>query len=426
MADDTLGIIIALTRHFGPGSLRIRSPLFNPSSPCTILNYLSDHDMNSRSIAAALLALALLASAGVEQCRGEPAQQSDSLPNFRQLLLKLADYSPDPCGPPFGADNNWHSTDTESHLFQTAVDAVTQELNASPAGPGSPWERAREVLNRIELMSADINISWPEKNRFHFQILDLPPALVIKMTARTHARFFVFGISEEDSEKPNRIWHAVGSDEESVAHDVPQSYLDLYPLHRGPSGNARFLAKFVLGGCAGSIGVAYDAREWDPKGDGDLEQIIEQSGAFGLDDRVPGFGQIGELRTEGPAVTLPYCWFSQIDTWDNPSLCAVDTYDIAGDHVKFRSREYNRPDLVPIAKVIEYAEQRDYPAVLAYCASGDVALKLVRDIEPQLFAGDLQVTRTGDGKEQVDMESTYRFEVEKRAGRWLVVAFNAD
>jgi len=54
-----------------------------------------------------------------------------------------------------------------------------------------------------------------------------------------------------------------------------------------------------------------------------------------------------------------------------------------------------------------------------------VALKLVRDIEPQFFAGDLQVTRTGVGKERVEMESTY-FEVEKRAGRWLVVAFNAE
>jgi len=426
VADNSLGI-----HHLHSAVISDRVPwefegfLFSRGPPCTILNCLSDHDMTFRPIAAAVLALVLLASAGAEQCRCAPVEQSDSHPDFRQLLQKLVHFSPDPCGPPYGEESNWHSLEVESPIFQKAEDIVTQELNASPAGPGSPRDRAEDVLSRLARMSADINASWPEENRFHSQVLDLSPALVIKMTARTHARFFVFAIPEENSGKPNRIWHSVGSDEESAQHDVPQSYLDLYPLHRGPSGNTRFLAKFVLSGCAGSVGVAYDAREWNPKGAGDLDQIIKQAGSFGLDGRVRGFPQIGKLRTEGPAITLPYCWFSPIDTWDNPSLCAVDTYDISGDHVKFRTRAYNRPDLLPIAKAIEYAEQRDYPAVLAYCGSSEVALKLVRDIEPQFFAGDLQVTRTGVGKERVEMESTY-FEVEKRAGRWLVVAFNAE
>jgi hypothetical protein len=381
-----------------------------------------------RSIAGALLSLVLLASAGIEQGHCAPVQQSDSLQDFRQILQKLADFSPDPCGPPYGEEKNWHSADVEYPLFRKAEDIVTQELNASPAGPGSPRQRAKEVLNRLERMSVDINASWPKENRFHFQLLDLSPALVIKVTARTHARFFVFGIPDENSGKPNRLWQSVGEDEESIESNGPQSYLDLYPLHRGPSGNARFLASFVLSGCFGSFGVAYDAREWDPKGYGHLSQIIKQAGAFGLDDKVPGFAQIGKLQTEGPAITLPYCWFSPIDTWDNPSLCAVDTYDTSGDQVKFRSRAYNRPDLLPIAKAIEYAEQRDYPAVLAYCASGDVALKLVRNIDPHFFAGDLKVTRIGDGKERVEMEleSTTRFEVEKRDGRWLVVSFDAE
>ena len=75
--------------------------------------------------------------------------------------------------------------------------------------------------------------------------------------------------------------------------------LDLYPLYRGTSGNARFLAKFIFSGCAGSIGVEYDAREWNPRGMGSLDQIIKQVGAFGLDGNVHGFKQIGEARTEG-------------------------------------------------------------------------------------------------------------------------------
>src|ERR1017187_3212938 len=90
----------------------------------------------------------------------------------------------------------------------------------------------------------------------------------------------------------------------------------------------------------------------NPEGNGDLELIIKQAGALGLDDKVPGFAQIGEFRTVGSSITLPYCWFSPIDTWDNPSLCAVDSYDLSGDRVRFRSHTYNRPDLVPVAKAL--------------------------------------------------------------------------
>jgi hypothetical protein len=384
--------------------------------------------MTLRAISAAVFAFILFAFPKAEQTFCAPVQQSDSVPDLRQLLQKLADFSPDPCGPPYGREEDWHSTGVESPLFEQAADIVTQGLNETPGSPVPPRDRAAEALKKLERMSAETNAAWPEENRFHFQILDLSPALVVKMTVRTHGRFFVFGIPEEDSGKPNRLWRRVGSDDEPVEHDVPQSKLDLYPLHRGTSGNARFFAKFILSGCAGSIGVAYDAREWNPRGMGGLDQVIKQAGAFGLDDKVPGFVQIGELRTEGSLITLPYCWFSRIDTWDNPSLCAIDTYDISGDNVKFRARTYNRPDLLPIAKAIEYAEQRDYSAVLGYCASRQVARSLVRDVPPHVFAEDLRVTRTGNGKERVELgyDPAYRFDVEKRAGRWLVVAFSVE
>jgi hypothetical protein len=191
-------------------------------------------------------------------------------------------------------------------------------------------------------------------------------------------------------------------------------------------GRARFLAALDSGGCAGSIGVAYDAREWDPKGFGNLEQFIKQAGAFGLDDKVRGFPQIGKLQTKGPMITLPYCWFSDIDTWDNPSLCAVDTYDVSGDTIKFHSRKYNRPDLVPIANVIAYAKKRDYPAVLGYCASSQVARKLVSNVLPFVFAENLRMTRKRKDKEHVELGSgpTYSFDVQKIGDRWRVVAFN--
>ena len=384
--------------------------------------------MTLRAIAAAVLAFILFVFPEAEQSFCAPVQPSDSVPDLRQLLQKLADFSPDPCGPPYGREEAWHSTGVESPLFERAADVVTRGLNASPASPSSPRDHAAEALKKLEQMSAEVNAAWPEENRFHFQILDLPPALVVKMTVRTHGRFFVFGVPEEDSGKPNRLWRRVGSDDEFGKHDVPRTQLGLYPLHQGTSGNARFLAKFILSGCAGSIGVAYDAREWNPQGIGGLEQIIKQAGAFGLDDKVPGFPYIGAPRTEGLFMTLPYCWFSAIDTWDNPSLCAVDTYDISGDNLRFRSRIYNRPDLLPVAKAIEYAEQRDYPAVLGYCASSATARRLVRDVTPFIFADDLRVTRTGSWKERVELGDgpVYRFDVEKRAGRWLVVAFGVE
>jgi hypothetical protein len=181
-------------------------------------------------------------------------------------------------------------------------------------------------------------------------------------------------------------------------------------------------------GCAGSIGVIYEAREWDPQGPGSLRQIIGQGGAFGLDDQVPGFEQIGDLRTDGALITLPYCQFSAIDTWDNPSLCAVDTYDLSGDEVKFQSRTYSRPDLVPIVKVIEYARERDYPAVRSYSASEEVARKLVREIAPYTFAEDIRVRNVGKGKKQVDLgyDPVLRFEIEERDGSWVVNGFDVE
>lgn len=280
-------------------------------------------------------------------------------------------------------------------------------------------------------MSTEANTAWPDENRFHFEILDLPPALVVKVTLLSHATFFVFGIPQDESGKPNQLWRDVGSDDHFFERDVSYSSLDLYPLNRGVSGNARFLATFHYSGCIGSSGVAYDAREWNPEGAGRLDQVIKQAGSFGMDYmdyKVPGFPQIGKLQTEGSLITLPYCWFSAIDTWDNPSLCAVDTYDLSGDDVRFRSRAYNRPDLVPIAKAIEYAQHRDYPAVLGYCASAQVARKLVRDVPPYVFADDLRLTPTGKGKEHVEfgLDHTYRFDVEMLAGRWLVVAFSTE
>jgi hypothetical protein len=369
-----------------------------------------------RTLATVLIALGFeLVAATRGFC--EPVEQSVSLADFGQRLQQIGSLSADPCNPPDGQQ----SADVAPHLFSDAENVIADRLNSASVGPLSPQNRAVAALKELEQMSAEVNGGWPGESRFHFQVLDLSPALVVTMSIRAEQEFVVFAVPEEDLGKPNRLWRNVGSEHESG----PENSLDLHPLHRSASGNARFLARFHPSGCAGSVGVVYDAREWNPRGSGSLEGIIKQVGSFGLDDRVPGFEQIGVLRTDGPFVTLPFCWFSAIDTGDNPSLCAVDTYDLSGDHVRFRSRTYNRPDLLPVAKAIEYAKERDYRSVLSYCASAEVAHGLVRNMAPEFVGDDLRVTRRGHLKKRVEVgfEPRYRFDVEKRAGTWLLVAF---
>jgi hypothetical protein len=381
--------------------------------------------MIARFPAVVILLTAFVAHTGAERCRCIPLQ-SDLPRDFRQLLDKFADVPPDPCDKP--SKGYADAEEDERSLFGQAANMVTQGLNAAYSGTNSPKDRAAEALKKLEQASTEANAAWPDENRFHYYLYDFPPVLVLKMTIRTHATFFVFGVPEESYGKPNRHWRQISSFEESFNYNSDHSGLDIYTLHRGPSGNARFLSKFDYGGCAGNVGFVYDAREWDSKGAGNLKLIFMQSGWFGTGSDEGPFASIGTLQTEGTLITLPYCWYSPIDTWHNPSMCAVDTYDISGDKVRLRSRDYNRPDILPIAEAIEYARKGDYAAVLEYCASDDVARRLVRDISAFEYAVGLQVTRTGDGKEQVELSdsSTIRFDVEKRTDRWLVVAFSVE
>lgn len=341
---------------------------------------------------------------------------------LRASLRQLAAYSPDPCGPPYGGP--WRgASDIELRLFDQAQDIVTLGLNSGFTTDAV--HQTRQILDQLEKMSAKINAAWPQPSRLHFQVLDLPPAVVVQMSVRERGSFFVFGAPEVADGQPGRTFSAVGSDD--VNDDAPQRPLALFPLHRGPSGHPRFLAEFEPMGCAGSFGIAYYAYEWDPR-QPYVDLIIEQAGSLGLDDKVPGFPHIGTLRTEGEQVTLPYCWFSSIDTWDNPSLCAVDTYDLSGDLVRFRSRVYNRPDLVPVARAVKYAQQRDLQALLGYCASAGLAQSMIRDMPPDIFAEELRVTPTGAGKERVEMGDgpAYQFDVEKRDRGWQVVGFTSE
>jgi hypothetical protein len=394
----------------------------------------------------------LLALGSVEQAR--PQQQSQPPPRFEDLLKKISSAPANSCDYP--QDD---FSDLEQRIFEQADGAVVQGLNDKSSAPlrgpaltrdssgsnptgGGPRARAIEALEKLARLSAEINKSWPAENRFHFQVLDLAPALLVKMTYRNRATFSFFAIPQRDfGDKPAGLWRAIGAlDDHRYKAEGGYEWLDLYPLGRGPSNRARFLANFGGAGCGTGVGVSYTAYEWSPKYTGELSEFIklsgnvskyEQTGARGqsASDREDSFEPVGKLRTNGSMITLPYCWFSGIDTYNNPSLCAVNSYDISGDRVRFVSSVFNRPDLLPIAKAIEYAQARDYPAVLAYCGSPDVARKMVANVPPFVFAGaEFKVERISELKKRVVMgdDPAFRFDVEKRGGRWLVVSYQME
>ncbi|MGA3156588.1 MAG: hypothetical protein ABSE43_03355 [Steroidobacteraceae bacterium] len=358
-----------------------------------------------------------------------PDAQFDFRADIQQLLQKLAQLSPNVCGIPHGPEVALESGELDELRLRSDVGAfVSQQMNSNHGDPAATRDLLVSALSELEKMSADINASWPEENRLHFQLFEFPPAIVLKSSFRAQERFLVLGIpARVNSPQQAGSRQEVGSDFLDLDNVSVSTSLDIYPLHRAAAGNARFLAKFIISGCAGPVGVQYDAEEWDPRSVGSLRQIIKVVGAFGL-EKIPSFPPIGELKTDGPHIALPYCWFSRIDTWDNPSLCAVDTYDLSADNVRFQARAYNRPDLVPVAKAIEYALRQDYPAVLGYCASGDIARRLVRNLTPDIFSDDLRIKRLGTHRERIELDDLhgYRFEVEQRNGRWLVVAFSMD
>ena len=347
--------------------------------------------------------------------------------DFEKHLRMLANLPPDPCLPRSVARPG-DSEDHESSLFSDAAALVREGLNSTASGSESPRERTAAVLQELQETSAAINAAWPVESRFRFQILEVGPVLIVRVSMRTYDAFSAF--ARTDSSKSASLWRQIGSGPANGPQRYSSALLQLYPLYTGTtSGRVRFLAKLVNSGCAGSYAVQYDAWEWKSHGSDFLEPILSQGGAFGLAERVPGFEQIGSLRTEGPRITLPYCWFSAIDTWDNPSLCAVDIYDLSGAEVRFVSRTVNRPDLLPVAKAIEYAQKREYEAVRGYCESDTVARRLVHEVPPLIFAeAELKVTHRGRHMERVELgeDGGWYFDVAERSGRWVVVAFGGD
>jgi len=369
-------------------------------------------------LALSALAILLTSDPALSLSNDVPATTAPS--NMEELLGRMASVAPDDCSTPTPAPSSSADINQlETQLFDAVKAQVAGRLNApSPAPSSNAGSRATSALRDLEQWSAEHNKSWPDEDRFHFKVLELPPAVLIEMSYRSHASLVLFGsfdLNKDETTEPGTKWREVDLGDPSFS----PSEIALFQLHRGPSGHPRFLAHVWNSGCAGSLGEDYYGYDWNPSDGQFSSEIIKIEGAQGLDDSAST--HVGTLSTAGRIIQLPYCFFSAVDTWDNPTLCAADSFDLSGDDAVFSGRIYNSPDLVTVAKAIEYAEVHDYVAVRGYCASASVAELLVRKIPPYLFADTLDTIKAGPMRETVMIaDGDFRFDLIKRQGRWLV------
>lgn len=361
-------------------------------------------------------------------CLAAEAAQSTAMaaevtpPTAQDLLREMAPASPDDCSLPDSTASAVDIHQVEDRLFSTVNARLADQLNGpTPARTSDAESRARSVLLAVERSSSEINKPWPAEERFHFEVLAVHPAILVRMSYRGQVRIVMFGAYElgrNASPDPGTKWREISlADPSSSA-----SRIDLFPLHRGPSGRVRFLERVWRSGCAGSIGEAYYGYEWSAKAGQISTQIIKIEGAKGLDDAASK--HVGKLGTTGQTIQLPYCFFSAVDTWDNPTLCAADSFDLSGDDPRFIGRVYNAPDLVAVNNAIQYAQARDNLALRGYCTSDAVARKLIREIPPYLFADELETFKTGPAREKVVLsEGHVYFNLIKRLGEWRLESF---
>lgn len=371
-------------------------------------------------------------------------ESTNQMEAFKALAKQLASEPPDECtinegGSPHISSPNVHNV--ENQLFKSADLVVLRALNTSVADFVAA---ATKVLKELEEISSQAEASWPQEDRFHYQLLELKTAVVLKQTIRSRSTFSVFGISERLPEKgrnSDAAWRQIDIDRfrSRERHGFDEK-LEIYPLMSGPSGKPRFLSKFEESACLGdgSTSIDYTAFEWNPVSIGRLNVILHQKGVRsgeGMFDEAQSPGtspkhievpDIGELETSEKIISLPYCWHSAVDTYVRATLCSVDAYDVSGEDVRFVSRTTNRPDLETIARVIQFAQARELPAIIGYTADAKIAASLIAQIPEYVFSSGVLVTQTGPDREEVQVVDgvILKFGLIKLRGRWLIDSFD--
>jgi hypothetical protein len=304
-------------------------------------------------------------------------------------------------------------------LVEQADLAILEALNG--AVRSTPLARINDVLRRFEQQSATVNAAWQDEYRFYFEVIDLAPALLVHLHYMTWETFSFFAVPQRGHEvRVNTRWRKIEPIASQEIGKAPWQFLGLYPLQQGPSHRVRFLAANQTAACDIGRSISYAGYEWDSEL-GHLTDILKLDGVLQAD------GDASEvLKTEGSVISLPYCWESAVDSGITPELCAVQSYDLTHDRVRFAGVTYKQPDLVALTKAIEHAAAHDYPAVRAYCGSDEVAQQLVRDLPSgvaSLSSPEITPLRPGRKRIRLGLYPDYEFEIEQQGDRWLVVAF---
>jgi hypothetical protein len=282
------------------------------------------------------------------------------------------------------------------------------------------------VLEGLKVISDKTLSSWPERQRFRYEVLDLKTVFVMKFGIRDFETFRAYGNPVSVTGKVNKQWIRVGSD--PVTRRSCVNTADIFPLQRSPSGTPRFLAKYEHIDCGSGHGVEYVAFQWDAKWPfyyENLEMILRREGVLPRENVDPS---IWSFRTTGTTITLPYCWHSAVDSWAAAHMCNVDSYDVSGDQIRFIGTRSNYPDLETVAMVIKHAQSRDSFALRGYCVDPQAVTMVVQLVPASfIFAVDgLETIPTGDGKETVELstnDSTLTFDLVQVQGRWLLSRF---
>lgn len=367
-----------------------------------------------------LLTISVVTS-GLAQTDLAPVSKED----LKETLRQLEQFPPNPCD--LKPEDAKTEAKLNSQLYVKTLAVLEQDLNNENGSSSIPLARVEASLVTLFGRHQGED-SEHTASPVSYELLDLRPILVLKLSVHSQERLFVLEHKGQRAGQ-NPRWQAVdlqAYDDDKNEAPISWRKLALVPLYSGKSSKMRFLSSITRGGCAGSFGVSYSAYEWDPENtDGALEKVIDIHGFLGSDNKVPDFPQIGRLKTAGTLITLPYCQFSVIDTWDNPSLCMVDTYNLS-TRVSFQNRRYNRPDLVPVIQIFKHIGDREYPAIRAYTSSDAIANRILKELQPRAGSEEIKTRSLRSDLERItlsDLVNQSTFIVRKMGKGWKIVGF---
>src|SRR5580698_7694509 len=118
------------------------------------------------SLSTFLLTILVIESAVQSHCSPPPEDPADKI---SQLLQQLTSAPPDTCEPPGAAKPD--PDQIERSILEEVSNLVLQQLNLGGSEPAAASENATEALGKIKTQSGGINATWPEENRFHYELL---------------------------------------------------------------------------------------------------------------------------------------------------------------------------------------------------------------------------------------------------------------